>query len=104
MSDQLVAIDDALDTGTADHSDPLTRELQELALALRADAPEPTREFRHELDRRVRSGFPKPLPEQRPLWRRGVTPAFATELIALPIVLLVIFGGGSGNSALDGGG
>ena len=39
MSDQLTAIDDALETGAADHDDPLTRELQELALALRADAP-----------------------------------------------------------------
>ena len=60
MTDQLTAIDDALETGAADHGDPLTRELQELALALRADAPEPTDEFRHELGRRVRSGFPKP--------------------------------------------
>ena len=107
MSDQLVAIDDALESGTADHSDPLTRELQELALMLRADAPEPTAEFRHELGRRLRSGFPKPVPEQRPLWKRAVTPAFATGLVALPIVLLVILaGGGSGGSeeASSGGG
>src|SRR5919107_1560820 len=107
MTDQLVAIDDALETGTADHSDPLTRELQELALMLRADAPEPTAEFRHELGRRLRSGFPKPVPEQRPLWKRAVTPAFATGLVALPIVLLVILaGGGSGDSeqASSGGG
>jgi hypothetical protein len=103
MSDQLVAIDDALETGTADHSDPLTREVQELALALRADAPEPTAEFRHELGRRLRSGFPKPVPERRPLWQRVVTPAFATGLVALPIVLLVILAGGSGDSGLDGG-
>jgi hypothetical protein len=107
MSDQLVAIDDALETGSADHSDPLTRELQELALMLRADAPEPTAEFRHELGRRLRSGFPKPVPERRPLWQRVVTPAFATGLVALPIVLLVILaGGGSGDSeqASSGGG
>ena len=78
MSDQLTAIDDALETGAADHSDPLTRELQELALALRADAPEPTDEFRHELGRRVRSGFPKPVTLRKPLWRRAATPAFAT--------------------------
>ena len=37
MSDQLTAIDDALESGAADHDDPLTRELQELALALQAD-------------------------------------------------------------------
>jgi len=103
MSDQLVAIDDALETGAADHSDPLTRELQELALALRADAPEPTAEFRDELRRRMRSGFPKPVPGPRPLWQRVATPAFATALVALPIVLLVILAGGSGESGLDGG-
>jgi Domain of unknown function (DUF4349) len=103
MTDQLTAIDDALETGAADHGDPLTRELQELALALRADAPQPDPEFRHELGRRVRSGFPKPASLQRPLWRRAVTPAFATGLIAVPIVLIVILAGGSGDSGLDGG-
>lgn len=103
MTDQLTAIDDALETGAADHGDPLTRELQELALALRADAPEPDPEFRHELGRRVRSGFPKPASLRQPLWRRAVTPAFATGLIAVPIVLIVILAGGSGDSGLDGG-
>jgi hypothetical protein len=103
MTDQLTAIDDALETGAADHGDPLTRELQELALALRADAPEPDPEFRHELGRRVRSGFPKPASLRRPLWRRAVTPAFATGLIAVPIVLIVILAGGSGDSGLDSG-
>jgi Domain of unknown function (DUF4349) len=103
MTDQLTAIDDALETGAADHGDPLTRELQELALALRADAPEPDPEFRHELGRRVRSGFPKPASLRQPLWRRALTPAFATGLIAVPIVLIVIFAGGSGDPGLDGG-
>jgi PPE-repeat protein len=104
MTDQLTAIDDALETGAADHGDPLTRELQELALALRADAPEPDPEFRHELGRRVRSGFPKPATLRQPLWRRAVTPAFATGLIAVPIVVIVILAGGSGDPGLDGGG
>jgi hypothetical protein len=104
MSDQLVAIDDALETGTADHGDPLTRELQELALALRADAPEPTDEFRHELGRRLRSGFPKTPAPKQPLWRRALTPALATGLVALPIVLIAIFAGGSADNSLDGGG
>ena len=62
MSDQLAAIDDALETGAADHHDPLTRELQELALALRADAPEADPGF----ERRApavasTAGFPKPV-------------------------------------------
>jgi hypothetical protein len=104
MSDQLTAIDDALETGAADHDDPLTRELQELALALRADAPEPDDEFRHELGRRVRSGFPKTPHLRKPLWRRAATPAFATGLVALPIVLIAILAGGSADNSLDGGG
>jgi hypothetical protein len=103
MTDQLTAIDDALETGAADHGDPLTRELQELALALRADAPEPDPEFRHELGRRVRSGFQKPATLRQPLWRRALTPAFATGLIAVPIVVIVILAGGSGDPGLDGG-
>ena len=101
MSDQLAAIDEALDTGTADHSDPLTRELQELALALQADAPEPDAEFRRELGRKVRNGFPKPASPRRPLWRRALTPAFATGLIVVPIVLIAVLASGSGDSGLD---
>ena len=42
MTDVLAAIDDALDTGLAAHDDPLTRELQELALALKAERGEAT--------------------------------------------------------------
>ena len=60
MSDQLVAIDEALETGAADHHDPLTRELQELALALRAEAPEADPNFQRRLRGRVESGFRKP--------------------------------------------
>ncbi|HMJ94897.1 MAG TPA: DUF4349 domain-containing protein [Thermoleophilaceae bacterium] len=101
MSDQLAAIDDALETGAADHVDPLTRELQELALALRADAPEPDPGFQQELRRRVEHGFPKPASSRRPLWRRVVTPVFATVLLAAPIVLIALLAGGSGGSDLD---
>ena len=104
MSDQLAAIDDALETGTADHHDPLTRELQELALALRADAPEADPGFQRELRGRVESGFPKPASSRRPLWRRIMTPAFATGLVVLPLVLIVVVAGGPGQSDEDGGG
>lgn len=97
MTDQLAAIDEALETGAADHGDPLTRELQELALALRADAPEPDAAFRQELRGRVESGFAKPASSRRPRWRRIATPAFATGLVALPLVLIAILGGGSGS-------
>src|SRR4029079_16279350 len=60
LSDVLTAIDEALDTGVAADDDPLTRELQELALMLRDDAPQATPEFRERMDGRVESGFQKP--------------------------------------------
>jgi uncharacterized protein DUF4349 len=55
----LTAVDDALASGTATHGDPLARELQELALALRADAPRPEPQFADELRARVDEGFPR---------------------------------------------
>ena len=104
MTDVLTAIDDALDTGLAAHEDPLTRELQELALALKADAPEPAPEFRERLGRRVEAGFPKPKRSKRGSWRRFTSPAFAGGLILLPIVLLAVVVGGSGSNTDDGSG
>ena len=59
MTDVLTAIDDALETGLAAHHDPELREIQELGLLLRADAPEPTVEYCEWLDERVENGFPK---------------------------------------------
>ena len=104
MTDVLTAIDDALDTGLAAHDDPVTRELQELALALKADAPEPAPEFRERLGRRVEAGFPKQKRSKRASWRRFATPAFATGLILLPVVLLAVVAGGGGSNTDDGGG
>lgn len=60
MTDVLIAIDEALDTGVAVDDDPLTRELQELALMLRGEAPQAAPEFRERLDGQVESGFKKP--------------------------------------------
>jgi hypothetical protein len=54
----LAAIEDALAGGAAASADPGARELQELALALRADAPEPDLQFAGELRRRAEAGFP----------------------------------------------
>ena len=105
MSDQLVAIDDALETGAADHHDPLTRELQELALALRADAPEADPDFERRLRGRVESGFKRPASSgRRPLWARMMTPALATGLVVLPLVLIAVLAGGSGQSGDESGG
>jgi hypothetical protein len=104
MSDQLVAIDDALETGVADHHDPLTRELQELALALRADAPEADPDFERRLRGRVERGFQSSASSgRRPLWARITTPALATGLVVLPLVLIAVVAGGSGQSGDESG-
>jgi hypothetical protein len=58
MERDLAAIDDALAAGSARHDDPALRELQELALALQADVPEPDAAFAAELGERARIGFP----------------------------------------------
>jgi Domain of unknown function (DUF4349) len=104
MSDQLAAIDDALETGAADHHDPLTRELQELALTLRADGPEADPEFQRRLRGRVESGFPKAVRSRRPIRRRLMSPAFATGLVVLPLVLIALVAGRSDQNDADGGG
>jgi hypothetical protein len=106
MTDVLTAIDDALETGLAAHPDPELRDLQELGLLLRADAPEPSSEYCEWLDDRVEEGFAKPK-KPRPLqsrWSRFGGPALATSLVALPLVLIVILAGGSGTATDEGGG
>jgi Domain of unknown function (DUF4349) len=107
MTDVLTAIDDALDTGVAADEDPLTRELQELALALRDDAPEPTPVYREWLGKQVEAGFPKKRRTKPPWWQRLMSPAFATGLVVLPLVVIVIVAGGGDSSddeSLGGGG
>jgi hypothetical protein len=106
MTDVLTAIDDALETGLAAHHDPELREVQELGLLLRADAPEATAEFRERLDQRVENGFAKPR-KPRPLqsrWSRLGGPALAASVILIPLVLIAVLAGGSGTSTDDGGG
>jgi hypothetical protein len=56
----LHAVDEALAAGTATHDDPLARELQEVALALRAEAAQPDEEFAAALGERMKAGFPAP--------------------------------------------
>ena len=80
MERELAAIDEALDAGAARHADPLTRELQELALALRADAPEAAEPFAAELRGRVEAGFPPP-PSSLRARLRGLRPPPARKLL-----------------------
>jgi Domain of unknown function (DUF4349) len=105
MTDVLTAIDDALDTGVAADDDPLTRELQELALVLRDDAPEPTPEFRERLDSRVESGFKKPRGSRRAWWQPLLQPAAALGLTAAAVLVVALAAGGlSGSNSDDSGG
>jgi hypothetical protein len=104
MTDVLTAIDDALDTGVAAHEDPETRELQELALALRADSPEPTPAYREWLGKRVEAGFPEKR-RSGPAWRqRLLGPAAVTGLVAVVVLVIAVAGGPSGSSDDSGGG
>jgi Domain of unknown function (DUF4349) len=101
MTDVLTAIDDALDTGVAADEDPLTRELQELALTLRADAPEPTPEFRQRMDRRVKGGFPRPAGSKPPWQRRLLQPAAAVGMTGLAVLVIAVAAGGLSGSSPD---
>jgi hypothetical protein len=86
----LARIDEALADSRATAEDPRERELQELALTLRADSPEPEPRFAREMDERVEEGFPRPrrrllgvaLPSGRLLPAMGV----AAMLIAVAVV------------------
>jgi hypothetical protein len=57
--DTTAVIDRALEHGAVTATDPLTRELEQLALALAAEAPTPEPTFAAGLDERVRAGFPR---------------------------------------------
>jgi hypothetical protein len=116
MERDLAAVEDALAHGTASHDDPVARELQELALALRADAPRPDPEFARRLRTRVERGFPPVLnPSRRaslsqrlrpPAIRRALPALGVVAGILLPIVLVVTLAGSpsSDDDAGEGGG
>jgi hypothetical protein len=102
MTDVLTAIDDALDTGVAADDDPLTRELQELALELRADSPEPTPVYREWLDEQVAAGFPKARSSKAPWWQRlALKPAAAVGMVAAAVLAIAVVGGGLSGSTDD---
>jgi hypothetical protein len=58
MERDLAAVETALASGAATHEDPLARELQELALQLRAETPRAEPAFAAELHERMEAGFP----------------------------------------------
>jgi hypothetical protein len=104
-ADVLTAIDDALNTGMPTEADPGARELQELALMLRADPPEPTDAYSEWLDRRVEQRFPKRSNSKAPWWQPIIQPAAALGLVGVVVVLIAVAGSGlSGPSGDDSGG
>jgi hypothetical protein len=87
----LARIEAALADGRATADDPRERELQELALALRSDSPEPTAAFAGRLDARVGEGFKRPRRGLPPVLRRRWAPALAGA-VALVLVAVVTVG------------
>src|SRR5215210_5561954 len=100
MTDVLTAIDDALDTGVAADDDPLTRELQELALELRADSPKPSPAYREWLGNQVEAGFPAERRSKPAWWQRLILkPAAAVGMVAAAVLVITVAAGGlSGGS------
>jgi Domain of unknown function (DUF4349) len=110
MERDLSAVDAALSDGVSTHEDPSARELQELALALRADSPVPDGAFAEELGRRVEAGFPPKRgsrPSRSALPRVRLLPV-AGVLAPLLLIVVVVFAAGGplqgGGSDDDGGG
>jgi hypothetical protein len=123
MERELRAVEDALASGAASADDPVERELQELALALRADAPEPDAAFAGELGQRVKRGFAGERTTRRPTLarhprlrheldglRRNIVPlgsAAAAAVVVAAIAIALPTGPGDGDDAgggADGGG
>ncbi|HKP90815.1 MAG TPA: hypothetical protein VJT75_12690, partial [Thermoleophilaceae bacterium] len=78
--DDLNAVDEALATGRADAADPSARELQEIALTLRADAPEADPGFERRLGERVARRFARQTASRRFLPPRRILLAGAAVL------------------------
>src|SRR5438876_2849114 len=101
-SDTLVAVDDALARGRPDATDPELHELQEIALALRADTPVPDAAFVSGLDERVARRFERPARRRRLPHRRAILAA-ATGVVALVAVIGAVSGalrGGGGSPSI----
>src|SRR4051794_19310290 len=106
QADVLTAIDDALDTGMATEPDAVARELQELALLLRADSPEPTDAYSEWLDERVSHEFasPREARSKPPWWRPLMQPAAAVLVIAVAVAGVGLLARGLSGASDDSGG
>jgi Domain of unknown function (DUF4349) len=89
LEQELAAIDDALASGRVAGGDGPERELQELALALRDDAPEPAEAFAETLAAHVRDGFPRErrrrlrlqVSRRRVMWAAGTAASLAVAVV-----------------------
>ena len=91
MERDLAAVDAALEDGAATHPDLLARELLELALALRAEAPEPDPAFATRLRTRAERGFPREPDAVRRARRRGrPSPRLIAGLASAAVAAVVI--------------
>src|SRR3954447_3452898 len=91
-SEDLLAVDEALASGRPDAADPGARELQELALALRADAPEPDPAFARRLDDRVARRFERPRRARSLLPSRRLALAGSAALVTVVAAVGAITG------------
>ncbi|HKR98505.1 MAG TPA: hypothetical protein VJU79_03220, partial [Candidatus Dormibacteraeota bacterium] len=89
----LAAIDDALEHGRATLPGSDERELQELALALRAETPQPTADFEARLERQLAAGFPRAR-RFKLGFPRAQFLAMGTAAAALIAIVLVVSTGG----------
>ena len=87
---ELTAIDEALAGGRATAGDAAERELQELALALADDTPDPDEAFAELLSSRVHEGFPRerrlprvrvPRLPRRAIWATGLAASLAVAVV-----------------------
>src|SRR5919109_2551865 len=102
---ELAALEEALALGEPTAPDRATRELQELGLLLREDAPEPEPAFAARLGARVRAGFPRR--RRLPQLRRPPTPVLAgagAVLLAGAVAVPLTRNGGGGGAGTRGGG
>jgi hypothetical protein len=97
--DDLNAVDEALASGRADAPDPTARELQEIALTLRADAPEADPAFAARLDERVARRFARARQARRFLPSRRLALAGAAGLVTVVAAAGAVAGisGGGGS-------
>jgi hypothetical protein len=108
----LDAVETALTGGVAAHEDRDARELQELALALRADTPEPDPAFAEQLQGRVEAGFPRDRRTPRLVSRLLPVTAAVATVVVIGVGLASLDpvddrgdpGGGGGSVAESGGG